>query len=147
MKLDLQRRPDWQIRFNDYIAKTQQRKFRMGGFDCCLWVAGGVRAMTGVDAMAEFRKKYSSVAGARAALKKYGKGTLWHTLRSKFGEGIPASRARRGDIAYMPAEKIAGVNIGTRLGFIIGAEAIFLTDGGYHRVPIALVKKAFRIPF
>lgn len=131
------RKPDWAARLNKYIAKVQNKKFRMGKWDCVHFGAGAVKAMTGVDLMKEFRGQYSSEETAKDALERLGRKTLYQTIRHKLGNTIPASKAKRGDIAYS----------GGRVGVIIGRYALFLTEEGYHQTPIQFVSRAFRIKF
>lgn len=137
MKLKLKRKPNWQVFLNIYLEKTVNKKFRMGRFDCCIFVSGAVKAMTGVDGMKEFRRNYTSIKSSKKALKEIGSGSLYSTLRSKLGNPVPAAQGFKGDIAY---------NDG-RLGIVLGHKVIFLTDGGFHLTPISQVDKAFRISF
>lgn len=138
MKFEATRRPGWDIKLNEYIAKSIGRKFRMGKFDCCIFAAGAVKAMTGADPMKEFRKQYSSVATSKEALADIGKGTLYATLRSKFGNPINASKAFRGDVAYMDGN----------LGIVTGRKVLFLTSNeGFIEYQLKYVDKAFRVPF
>lgn len=133
----MKRRPDWQVKLNDYLVKTQKKSFGYGKFDCCIFAAGAVKAMTGKDPMKEFRGKYASEKESKEALKNIGKGTLYRTLTSKFGRPVPATMGQRGDIAYDKG----------RLGLIIGREALFLCKDGFSPMPINQVGKAFRVPF
>lgn len=134
----MERRIDWQRRLNDYLVKVSGRPFRYGRWDCCIYISGAVKAMTDVDPMAEFRGRYTSRETALAALRELGSGTLYNTMRTKFGNPVPAVMAKRGDIAYHEGN----------LGIINGRCALLLTDGGFLMVSIrAPGMKAFRVPF
>lgn len=89
--------PDWEARLAAYLEPLRLRPFAWGERDCCLFCAGAVEAMTGVDPMPEFRGRYKTATGAVRALRRHGAGTLDATLDTKFTP-IPASLARRGDI-------------------------------------------------
>jgi hypothetical protein len=94
----MHRLPDWDARLAAYLEPLRLSPFGpYGRYDCCIFAAGGVIAMTGVDPMPEFRGRYSTRIGYLRALKRYGAGTLPATLDTKF-DRIPASLAQRGDL-------------------------------------------------
>lgn len=88
---------DWENRLGAYLRGCRDMPFAYGRHDCCTFASGAVLAMTGIDAMAEFRGRYRSVAGSVRALRKLGKGTLAATLDAKFPPVDPAF-AHRGDL-------------------------------------------------
>ena len=88
------RRPDWPIRLNEYIVSTRDKKFRYGRHDCTTFISGAVKAMTGVDPMAEFRGKYASKESANVALKEIGSGNLYRTLVKKLGKPVAGAHGR-----------------------------------------------------
>ena len=136
----MQRRKDWAQRLNAYIGKVKERPHSWGRFDCCIFVGDAVKAQTGVDPMKEFRRKYRSREGAARVLKEIGSGSLYATVRSKFGNPVPASMGRRGDILYHEGS----------LGIIMGRFALLLTeDRGLLALPIIALggSRAFRVPF
>jgi hypothetical protein len=91
------RKPDWDARLAAYLDPLRARPFAWGTHDCCIFTAGAVEAMTGVDPMPEFRGRYSTAIGSARALTRFGKGTLEATLDAKF-EAVPEALAHRGDI-------------------------------------------------
>lgn len=138
----------WQELGNDYLQSVYRKPFDWGGanggIDCCLFAAGMVEAITGVDPMPEFRGQYSDEAGATKALAEIGAGDLKSTLTAKFGDPVPAAHARRFDIGY----------INERLGVIIGRSVLCLTEPpedspkqAWLLVPITRVPLAFQIRF
>lgn len=139
MRFEGVRRADWQRRLAEYIQKVQHRKFRWGRFDCCLFAAGAVKAMTGKDPMPEFRGQYTSEATAKQALRDIGSGTLYNTMRAKFGNPVPAVQANRGDIAWLEG----------CLGIIVSRYAIMIfADGRMAKIPVrGSGMKAWRVPF
>jgi hypothetical protein len=63
----MHRLPDWETRLAAFLEPLRLRAFAWGKHDCCIFTAGAVEAMTGVDAMAEFRGRYSTQIGAKRA--------------------------------------------------------------------------------
>lgn len=103
----------------DYLRGARGRVYSYGEWDCGIFVAGAVEAMTGDDPGKAFRGQYKDAKGAAAALKKHGKGTLIKTLDGMF-ERIPKAQAKRGDIAM----------VGTAIGVVAGGEALFVGQEG-----------------
>lgn len=125
------RLPDWEDRLAAYLAERHAAS-RFGYAhaidaaqdDCCTFAAGAVLAITGVDAMAEFRGRYRTRIGSLRALRRIGAGSLADTLDGKFGRIRPAF-AQRGDL----------VMTGSGLAVCMGAEALQAGDEGLQRVP------------
>jgi hypothetical protein len=62
----------WEQKFAEQIKAAQVKPFEWGTFDCCMFAADAVLALTGVDLAADFRGKYSDEAGAQAFIATYG---------------------------------------------------------------------------
>jgi hypothetical protein len=114
----MNRLPDWEARLAAYLEPLRTRAFVWGEHDCCLFSAGAVEAMTGVDPMPEFRGRYSTPIGSARALTRYGAGRLDATLDTKFRR-ISASLAQRGDIVM--SNGLLGVCLGAFL-VAVGSE-------------------------
>ncbi|WP_298810631.1 hypothetical protein [uncultured Sphingomonas sp.] len=114
----MHRLPDWEARLAAYLEPLRLRAFAWGEHDCCLFTAGAVLAMTGVDPMPEFRGRYTTPIGAGRALRRYGAGTLDATLDTKFAPIAPAL-AQRGDIVM--TDGLLGIAWGPFL-FGVGSE-------------------------
>ncbi len=109
---------DWEPRLAAFIASVRERPFTWAANDCCTFAAGCVEAMTGEDAMAEFRGNYADEMTGKAALKEIGAGTLVRTMNAKFAR-VPLSHAHRGDIVMVRG------NLGISFGHVslhVGAE-------------------------
>jgi hypothetical protein len=91
------RHADWEARLAAYLEPLRARPFEWGGHDCCIFSAGAVEAITGIDPMSEFRGHYHTRIGSLRALKRFGAGALAPTLDAKFPR-IPPSSAQRGDV-------------------------------------------------
>lgn len=97
-KAELIRRSDWEPRLGGLIAERRAWPFAWGSHDCALWAAAWVEAVTGIDLGGPYRGTYDDAAGAAAALRAHGAGTLVRTLDSHFHRVHRAS-AQRGDLA------------------------------------------------
>lgn len=117
---------DWEARLAAYLEPLRLVPFEWGRHDCCTFAAGAVQAMTGFDAMAEFRGRYATRIGSLRALSRFGAGALAPTLDAKFPP-IGASSAQRGDVVMsagalgicMGAALIAVGSVGDREGLVM----------------------------
>lgn len=125
----------WSHRLNVVIESNLKRPFEYGTWDCCLFVAECVEAMTGENPMPEFRNKYNDKEGALRLVRAHSAKSLYGIMRSKFGN--PREGGRRGDIVYTVTED------GPTLGICIGREAVFLHEGGITTVAMADFSKVF----
>lgn len=125
---------DWEGRLSAYIVSKRDEPFAYGTNDCCTFCGGAVEAVTGKDAMSEFRGQYKSLAGSVRALQQIGKGDLESTIDSKFPI-IPISHTQRGDLAFFDGS----------VGVIMGAFAWFVSDDGLERVPRSMWDKAWSV--
>jgi len=127
------RLPDWEPRLNAYLAGCEGRAFAWGEWDCALFVADAVLAMTGADFGAAFRGQYLNAKEARAALRQHGAGTLAKTFTAALGNPVPLARIGRGDVV-MAEGMAAGIVIGERaLTVIEGAGLGWIQRGEYAR--------------
>lgn len=100
------RRPDWPERLDAVVAAARARPFTWGSFDCALFAADGVAAVTGVDPAARWRGSYGDAAGARHLLRNQGglvalsDGIAHHHDWPR----VPAARLGRGDVALVRLE-------------------------------------------
>jgi hypothetical protein len=141
-----ERLPDWEQRLSNFLTAHQHRPFEWGQWDCILFACAAVAEMTGHDAAAAYRGRYTDAQGAALALRELGKGTLLKTVDHEF-EAKPVARAIRGDLIWH-----AGC-----VGICVGANAAFLTDpalddiagaprlGSYVLLPRALWQKAWSV--
>ncbi len=124
----MQRLPDWEERLVRYLEPLHATPFEWGKHDCCLFPAGAVQAMTGVDPMAEFRDatgraRYSTAIGSARALRKYGAGTIAATIDSKL-KRVPVSLAHRGDIIMNAGSLgVQWTMRGQTVAIMVGSEA------------------------
>lgn len=118
------RKPDWPTRLHGFLESRRRTPFAWGTNDCCLFVADGVLAMTGVDIAASFRGKYHDETSCTALLAGMGYASISAMLAPELASWqlapIRPSFAQRGDIVAYDME---------------GEPALALVslDGGYAR--------------
>lgn len=118
--LMITRKDNWPEILASEIAAAD-RPFVWGEWDCCLFAAHVVRAMTGEDFAKSFRG-YRTKNDALKLLKQHGGVS---GIASKFLPEIPTTFACRGDV----------VEIDDALGICIGQWSMFLTETGLVQLP------------
>lgn len=138
--------PDWEERLTNFMTANRDREFAWGEWDCILFACAAAEAITGHDAAAAYRGRYSDERGARAILRKLGQGTLLATVDANFVPK-PVARAIRGDLIWH-----AGC-----VGVCLGGTAAFVTDpelmdaisapriGGFAMLPRAEWQRAWSV--
>lgn len=96
--MHLQRLPDWPQRLAVLIATAARRPFAWGVWDCCLWGADGVRAVTGFDPAAPWRESYGTREAALRLLRELGG---LQGLPAMVGPEIQPGRAIDGDVGLV----------------------------------------------
>ena len=110
------RHPDWPGRLDAVVSAAARRRFRYGDFDCCLFAADVVNAITGVDRAAELRG-YRSRRQALVILERAG--GFVPLVTRLLGPAIPAAQAGRGDVifGYPIVDGAVGVCLGRSVAF------------------------------
>jgi len=120
------RHDNWETRLVAYLAQSRDRAFRWGTFDCCIFCAGAIRAITGKDYLSDFQ--YQDKKGATRYLRDYGG---IENIASKFlGEPKKITQAKRGDIVSMT------LNDRTALGVCVGSFCAFTVKKGLTYYPL-----------
>ena len=128
------RRRDWPSRLSAYLAAARGRPWRRGRFDCWLFMAGAVRAMTGRDLARGFRGYRSRAEGIRR-LEARGYADPVEILLEHFAE-IPPDQAGPGDL----------VLFGDVPALVTGPRAYAVSEAnGLGLVELAGATRAFRI--
>ena len=126
--------PDWRSRLLRYLEEVRTRDLEYGLFDCCLFAAGAVEAMTGTDLAADFRGRYTTALGAKRVLRQAGYETPADAVVARLEE-VPLGKAQVGDVAA----------VGGALGIYGHGGVYVLREGG----GIGLADhadRAFRVP-
>lgn len=103
----VERRDDWRERLATLLDERRRYGFAFGRFDCCLWAADAVEAMTGVDFIADYRG-YATPEGAMRRLKRAGVASVFAFVDARFPR---AMRARQGDLVGVPAAPLDALMI------------------------------------
>lgn len=119
------------------IEAAQVREFAWGTYDCCMWAADVVQAMTGVDHADELRGTYDSAFSARRALDRAG--GLSDFVTGKLGDPIAVTYARRGDVVMRLQDDWE------QLGVCDGVVSLFTGEVGLVRLPTLQCVKAWRV--
>lgn len=134
------RKQDWYSGLSAYIDEAFRRPFSYGAFDCTLFAAGAVEAMTGVNLAQEYLGRYQTLAGGIRHLKKMGFADHVEYVASLFVE-IHPSMAQIGDIAVIDTE--AGFGLG-----VVQGSRIYVTQPDAHGlglVDLLTASRAFRV--
>ena len=130
----MERLIDWEARLNAYVAKHHARPYSHA-WHCLLFVAGGVKAVTGRDFARGHRGKYRSMAGALRYLRSLGFDNAEAMIDAHLPEK-PAGFAQRGDLV-LAADDVPAL--------CMGEFALSVTDEGLARVPRSEWRKAWRV--
>jgi hypothetical protein len=136
----MQRRSDWRTALHESVEASRREPFSWGRFDCAIFAADCIRAMTGEDIAASFRGTYSDAKSAVRVLKKAGFQDLVGMAEFHLEE-IPAISARDGDIAAFESDET-----GWTLGVFIGERVISRGLEALGTVDRSRVNRAFRVP-
>jgi hypothetical protein len=96
------RREDWQSELDRLLVSGRDRPFEWGKWDCCLFVADAIVAVTGEDLAAGLRARYSSLREARWILRaRYGSASIERSVAKLFSlagvREVSPGFAHRGD--------------------------------------------------
>jgi len=143
-----QRLDDWPERLNDFLGAAHGRLFLWGKWDCCLFSADAVLAMTGIDVGVVFRGKYTTAVGAARAVKRYGGGTLEDAMdkmaaQNRWLSCLPLM-AKRGDVVLV-GPKYAPGRFGGAMGIVRGADIACVTEDGLVSIPLDSAVRAWSI--
>ena len=119
---------DWEQRLRAVVDENLRRPYEFGKWDCLLWPAAAVKAVTGRDFGAGHRGKYRSQASAYRYLMKLGFQSPSDLLDGLFERKLPAF-AGRGDIVLChtwDGQENPGVVVG-HFALVVGE--IELPDG------------------
>jgi hypothetical protein len=144
------RRSDWQSRLHNFIQANRNKPFQWGSWDCCLWVASAIQAMTDVDIAADWRGKYSSATEAAGVCQQVcGDASVGamaaHVAGVEQMSETPVLHAQRGDMLLLDNPT---AELGESLGLVSfnGYEAWAIATSGLVLVDIAAhAKRAWRV--
>jgi len=133
----LKRVDDWPRILNALLARAARDSFEWGRFDCVLFAADTVKALTGVDLAADFRGRYSTALEARRLIDRLG-GDLEEIVNERLPMQYKAF-AGRGDIALIQSDA------GPALGVVTGLQCAIPTKTGLALFDVSTAWRAWRV--
>ncbi len=98
--IEIKRKKDWKQLLDLYMNSCMKKAYKLGEHDCALFAANTILKITGYDSGVDFRGKYSTQLGYRRIFKTLEVNNLHDLADLKFGDCIPISKARPGDLVY-----------------------------------------------
>jgi hypothetical protein len=140
------RLPSWQSALDAFLLANQDRPFRYGEWDCCLFACDAIQIMTGVDPAIAYRDKYASRESAmRAVLHGTGRASVQAVAESVTAEynmpPIPVLQAGRGDLVLI--RRSGDYSLG--IVALNGREIVTTSSRGLWRLPIGEAVSAWRV--
>jgi hypothetical protein len=136
------RLPDWKQRLRDAVDEARTKNFKYGTFDCALFAADCMLAMTGVDYAASVRG-YTKKSEARAIIQAAG--GMRELITQLMGqEPVDRHHARLGDLVLADIP-VAEDEEGRTIGICLGATCAFAGRKGIVFHPRDTVVRAWRI--
>lgn len=115
------------------VKSYQKARFKLGEYDCCLFAADCIHALTGRDPLADFRGRYATPIEAFTIIDGLGFDSFGALAESKFQElgflEIAPVMAQRGDIGMVEGPRLdntLGVCLGSKFAFFADPEMIYL---------------------
>lgn len=142
----ISRLPNWQSALSAYLVDVAARPFAYGRFDCGLFVAGAVEALTGVDVVPGIRGIYKDRRSAFAQVRSIcGAATmeaLAEYLTAKYGmPEVAPLMAQRGDAVLLRRGRRSSLGIVA----MHGTEILTPFRGGLLRLPLAHATRAWQV--
>lgn len=135
----MMRRNDWQPRLVAYLDACRGQAYAVGRFDCALFAAGAVEAMTGLDLASDWRGRYRTLRGGLRVLRAAGYVDHLALARAHFAP-VPVAFAQSGDLAAANGPE------GVALGVVVGPHAHFLhVERGLIALPLTQAREVFRV--
>jgi len=136
------RLPDWPERLDRVIREARTRSFAYGTFDCALFAADCVQAVTGIDYAAELRGYESKTAAYRIVAKF---GSLEAMITSLLNKP-PVHPANAGRLAVVLANiEIVDGEEGESMGFLTDAYCRFPIAKGLRKFTRSIARLAWSI--
>ncbi len=131
----------WEAALAAAVEDARARPFEWGVHDCATWAFDVRRALTGQDAAAAWRGRYSTAKGALRTLRLVlGAATHAEAATAILGAPLASPRqAQRGDIVLVE------MGDGDSFGVCLGAKAAFLGPQGLEFLPVAGCTHAWRV--
>lgn len=136
------RKHGWPEALHEYLAAAREREFAYGTFDCALFAADAVKAMTDIDYAAQLRG-YGSRDEAYAIIGRFGSIEAMITQLLDTQPKHPAF-AHSGDVVLAPIPTAAAES-GETIGICEGVHSIFPAARGWLKHPTLRARLAWSI--
>ena len=122
----MMRLENWPSRLTETINAASSRRFLCGEYDCFIFCADVVEAMTGRDLFEgyDFRGKYKTPKGAIKQIRKNGFENI-EAIWDHFAKPVDVNFAQRGDIILIDVDEELPAT-----GPVIDSRAAFLSKDG-----------------
>jgi len=121
------------------IEDAKKTPFQWGVFDCALFTADCVFAITGNDPARNYRNRYKTQRGAMGIIKREGFDSLAEMMDTWYDTPVTKHFLRRGDVGMFD-----GGN-GPTVGICTGAHVVAPSENGLVSVPVSLCFKGWSI--
>jgi hypothetical protein len=143
----LKRKPNWEKALDAFLNAHRADPFQYGTWDCCLFAAGAIEAMTGTDIAVDFRGLYTTRQEATAAIAAITGGSTVRDAAafcaSKFGmAAVPKLMCRRGDMVLIER---GGGDWSMGIVSLNGLDVAVVTENGIEATPIASCASGWRV--
>lgn len=128
---------NWQTAFGKLCAEVKDTPFTWGKFDCCLWAADAVLAITGVDIAEDVRGAYSNANEAYRLVERLG--GLEAIATARLGKPVSPKFATVGDIVFLIYEGRY------HLAVCNGTTALAPSAGGLAALCMSKAQKAWKV--
>lgn len=144
--MEIIRKSNWQSELSAYLVGCAHTPFQYGSLDCGLFVAGAIRAMTGVDVAVDLRGRYRNRREAFAAIRALcGHPTMQAAadyLADVYGiPEVPVLCAQRGDAVQLRRGRASSVGIVA----MHGTEILTPYAAGILYLPLSHATRAWHI--
>lgn len=133
----LRRQPGWPLRLEALVQARAATPFAWGSFDCCLFAADVVQALTGVDPAARLRGTYATAPQALRRL--HARGGVHAIASMALGLAVPVALARVGDVVQVEVGGHAA------LGVCNGTSVLGPSATGLVAINISQAQCAWRV--
>lgn len=147
----MQRHEDWPERLTAYIGSAWKnpQPHQFGVMDCCLYAAGAVEALSGVDIAADWRGTYDDLESAQVLVSEIGDGRgiegMLEALAAEHGWcEVEVNFIQRGDVLFIPAENIPLIGDFDGMPAIwSGSQPTFFTGQGWGTMARGAITRAW----
>lgn len=132
----MNKKENWPELMQEYLQRVRDRPFAWGTFDCCMFAADCVMAMTGDDPASDFRGAYTDAETAARALVDYaGAPGLIPTVEKiaavhGWEEWNNPMRIGRGDVVLGNPDVLSAEVADGTMGICAGTISLFVGDKG-----------------